>query len=634
MVRSIPSLGFDIPSFEIHHSKPWTKYDSRDQSKKTTTYSRLTTFVNSLIMIDEITKLINTRYPKGLKRIDYYQILNDLEELPEDIKDTFEYKCEQIAFSLMPQHSESSWGTYYGSYIKGKKEDGTPVEYPSREQITEEVVNYWRNRVDECENPYLRFRYCDLVYDLGTTLLGQKFDYKLLDKLLSLATTVADDDYPSDPYITCDILERAFRISKTKEQRDKIKQAFNNFENKYANNDSHPQYWGTLFSLMLEYKKDFSEQEISTLVKAHEARFKRLRTPDADGIIDDWVCKDQAVLLCKYYRRKEDFVKIQQILFDLEEAFKIMFPKYITLQRQGILQELISLYTQFDVTGRKDALLAESASYGKEVFKDMSPITYSIEYPPELIKEIIEDICINNTRFDPLTNFALYFLPNKATNIKQMKDWNKEAAFLLTVPTQYFDKYGRPLYVLGSIGSDEEGHLMNHYRENLIFDLPILNKVLKSLTEQDIFTVAPVILRLKEGKIPLEEARIATVEQALKLYFDEQYCAACHLLIPQIEAIIRQIVDSSGYPILKEEKGRNKGYQYTTLDELLRCPVFGEDVSFYLRATLTSPKGLNIRNNLCHGLVSPNTFNVQIADRLIHILVLLIVLNSKQIICN
>ena len=53
MVRSIPSLGFDIPSFEIHHSKPWTKYDSRDQSKKTTTYSRLTTFVNSLIMIDE-----------------------------------------------------------------------------------------------------------------------------------------------------------------------------------------------------------------------------------------------------------------------------------------------------------------------------------------------------------------------------------------------------------------------------------------------------------------------------------------------------------------------------------------------------------------------------------------------------
>ena len=43
-------------------------------------------------MIDEITKLINTRYPKGLKRIDYYQILKDLEELPEGIKDTFEYK--------------------------------------------------------------------------------------------------------------------------------------------------------------------------------------------------------------------------------------------------------------------------------------------------------------------------------------------------------------------------------------------------------------------------------------------------------------------------------------------------------------------------------------------------------------
>lgn len=574
-------------------------------------------------MIDEVTKWINQEYPNHQKGFDFFQISKKLEGLPEDIKNTFECKSEHVAFSLMPQHSVSLWGTYYGSFIKGKKEDGTPFEYPSKEQITENVINYWRKRVDECENPYLQFRYCDLVYDLGTTLLNQKFDYRFLDKLLSLATTVADEDYPSAPYITCNILERAFRISKTQEQRDQIKQAFYKFENKYANKDSRPKYWRTLFSLMLEFKKNFSEQEISALVKAHEARFKRLCTPDADGIIDDSVCKVQAVLLCKYYRRKEDFVKIQQVLCDLEEACKIMFPKYITLQKQGILQELISLYTQFGIKDGKKALLAECASYGEEVFKDMSPITYSIEYPPELIKEIIEDICINNTRFDPLTNFAFYFLPNKTTYLEQMKDWNKEATFLSSIPTQYFDNYGRPLYVLGSIENDEESHLMKHYEYNLIYDLPILHKVLKSLTAQNIFTVTTVVLRLKEVTIPFEEARIATVEHALKLYFDEQYCVACHLLVPQIEAMVRQIVDCAGYPILKEEKGSNTGYQYTTLDELLRCPVFGEDVSFYLRACLTSPKGLNIRNNLCHSLVSPLTFDCYIADRLIHILLLL-----------
>ena len=168
----------------------------------------------------ELEKYLNKAYPKESKGFDFYQISKVLEGLPIHIKGSFEYDCEQIAFSLMPQHSKSLWGTYYGSYIKGKNEDGTPFEYPPKELITEDVINYWRNRVDECENPYLQFRYCDLVYDLGTTLLNQKFDYRLLDKLLSLATTVADEDYPSDPYITCDILERAFRISKTQEQRD------------------------------------------------------------------------------------------------------------------------------------------------------------------------------------------------------------------------------------------------------------------------------------------------------------------------------------------------------------------------------------------------------------------------------
>ena len=571
----------------------------------------------------ELEKYLNKAYPKESKGFDFYQISKVLEGLPIHIKGSFEYDCEQIAFSLMPQHSKSLWGTYYGSYIKGKKEDGTPLEYPSKEQITEEVINYWRKRIDECENPYLQYRYCDLVYDLGATLLNQKFDYRLLDKLLSLATTVADEDYPSDPYITCDILERAFCISKTQKQREQIKQAFYNFVRKYANNDSHPKYWGTLFSLMLEYKKNFSEQEINSLVKNQETRFNRLCSPDADGGVNDWVCKDQAVLLCKYYRQKEDFVKIQQTLSNLEKAFRHMFPKYITLQKQGILQELISLYTKFGITDGKKALLAECASYGKEVFKDMVPITHSVEYPIEHINEIIEKICTNNTQIDPLTKFALYFLPNKATSLEQMKDWNKEATFLSSIPTQYFDDYGRPLYVLGSIENDEESHLMKHYEYNLIYDLPILHKVLKSLIAQNIFTVKTVIFRLKEGNIPLEEARIATVEHALKLYFEEQYCVACHLLVPQIEAMVRQIVDCAGYPILKEEKGSNTGYQYTTLDELLRCPVFGEDVSFYLRACLTSPKGLNIRNNLCHSLVSPFTFDFQIADRLIHILLLL-----------
>ena len=71
---------------------------------------------------------------------------------------------------------------------------------------------------------------------------------------------------------------------------------------------------------------------------------------------------------------------------------------------------------------------------------------------------------------------------------------------------------------------------------------------------------------------------------------------------------------------------RNKkvGYTQRILDDILRDDVvretFGEDMAFYFRIMLTDQRGMNIRNNMCHGLVDPSFFNYLVADRLLHIL--------------
>ena len=52
-----------------------------------------------------------------------------------------------------------------------------------------------------------------------------------------------------------------------------------------------------------------------------------------------------------------------------------------------------------------------------------------------------------------------------------------------------------------------------------------------------------------------------------------------HLLIPQIENAIRNIIELSGGSTIKSQKG-NKGFQLKTFDELLRDSdfVFEEDL--------------------------------------------------------
>ncbi len=104
------------------------------------------------------------------------------------------------------------------------------------------------------------------------------------------------------------------------------------------------------------------------------------------------------------------------------------------------------------------------------------------------------------------------------------------------------------------------------------------------------------------------------------------YILACHIIVPQIENAIRNLVEKSGISVIKPQHKRN-GFQLLTLDELLRTKAiedaFTSDGALYLRLVLTDQRSLNIRNLLCHGIVPPQYFESGAAARLLHVLIML-----------
>ena len=105
-----------------------------------------------------------------------------------------------------------------------------------------------------------------------------------------------------------------------------------------------------------------------------------------------------------------------------------------------------------------------------------------------------------------------------------------------------------------------------------------------------------------------------------------------HILIPQIEAIIRNLAEKIGIPILKPS--RSGGFFYRALDELLReegiIGVLSEDMCLYFRVLLTDPRGGNIRNDICHGISRPENFNQMVADRIFHVLLCLALVKERK----
>ena len=93
--------------------------------------------------------------------------------------------------------------------------------------------------------------------------------------------------------------------------------------------------------------------------------------------------------------------------------------------------------------------------------------------------------------------------------------------------------------------------------------------------------------------------------KALFAGYDRDFITALHILVPQIEHMVRYHLKQAGVQTthidsngIEDEKG---------LSSLIDLPqtekMFGEDTSFEIRALFCAPFGPNLRNNLAHGLL-------------------------------
>lgn len=101
--------------------------------------------------------------------------------------------------------------------------------------------------------------------------------------------------------------------------------------------------------------------------------------------------------------------------------------------------------------------------------------------------------------------------------------------------------------------------------------------------------------------------------------------AAIHILLPQVEHVLRRMLAALGIPT--NRRNRYGGFQEKTLNDILReramQDVLGESIALYLQVLLCDPIGWNVRNRVAHGLMRPEDVGRTVADRLFHVLAVL-----------
>jgi len=285
------------------------------------------------------------------------------------------------------------------------------------------------------------------------------------------------------------------------------------------------------------------------------------------------------------------------------------------LARLVFLQDAERLYGEAGLAIDRDRIRVELGITGKQAEAEMKPVTASISIKHEEMDKYIAPLIAIDIA-ESLTNLAgthLFFPSIKHT--KEAADKQKAKYPLASLFPTVALKDG---YICQS---ETEKHDATFVRD-FIMGIQIggvyrarLFEQLKATQNLDADTLAKHFYRW--GYCDTDTLKL--LRKGFHYYFHGDYIASLHILVPQFEALLRGLLEKVGRPIHDPQKG-----MFLVLGSLLRdaalVSIAGEDLIYWYQMSLSDPTGLNLRNDVSHGLSSMPIFNEGNTELVIHLL--------------
>lgn len=146
-----------------------------------------------------------------------------------------------------------------------------------------------------------------------------------------------------------------------------------------------------------------------------------------------------------------------------------------------------------------------------------------------------------------------------------------------------------------------------------------------------------VLLKTLSNTIPYDSFFINStdkklLENSIESFKKEDYISSLSLIVPRIESILREIIKKKGGTnlIIKSFK-ENRYFAYKTFSECLNSieiqDFFSREMILLLKAIFSNNYGLNIRNELAHGLLDISEYTE--ATNIIVLIVVLYIVSSE-----
>ena len=545
-----------------------------------------------------------------------------LKEIPLD------WLSESIAFTFCEDYidQETGWGTYYGPMMVFHDKDGHSKEYPSIQMVTSEMLTYWQERATKAKHPILKVRYADLVWDFSKKIAQKNPNFQLAHIVIDETIKIAKQHCHKSKTTVITKLKRALNLAlliNDSQKVNNVKEAIISYENQLSK-DKLPGLWGFSFDLLINNSKiKISDVTIEKIIQDLENHLDRVSDFTDKDNFDPWAAKDASDRLARYYKSLGQQENLTRVLIQYGFAFEKASEHALPLQASFWLQGVYSVFMEYGLRKEAEKIAIKIQELGPQINEGLHPISHEITVSKKEMEDYINSI-IDDDLETTFMRIASNFVPRKDAMKRELYELAKKAPITYLAPRKILDHEGRPVASVGPLDDDLTGHIVFLSSQNMQISSIFLRCVLENTLSKFKLNPSTITEYLFQSPIFTEDKQSILIE-GINHYIKNNHLVAIHLFIPQIESAIRKLVEYTGGAVFKPN--RHGWINFKTLDELLRdekiVTTFGEDLAFYFRILLTDPRGWNLRNDVCHGINPSGFFQINISDRLFHVLLCL-----------
>jgi hypothetical protein len=486
------------------------------------------------------------------------------------------------------------------------------------------MLDHLENRLDEIANPYLRARYADFLWQRK-----HRHEHARAAIEAHLAILEAYGE-PGNHREAAESARRALWLAfalNDAELVEVVVEAVTRVAEGWARPDSEA------YSALPIIEKILDNEQFSDAVIL--GRWANVLERGAQRENDHYLRRDflsQLVRLLRRLGRPDEAQRIRiQIAQDLEcEAQERQGESFLIAAK--LYQDALNAYVEAGLPDKIQEMKLEMRRNYKRA-EETEFKTLSVEIPVDLASwdaQVAEWLKLESP--DALRHLAVYLIPDWDAAARQTIELQETGSISQLMPFVTVDD-GRP--VSGTPGGAEREleHVRRNYRWYVGFSSSLLARAVASFRDRGILSADSLVNAIKDSPV-FPEDKLEIIRRGFERYVDTDHISAIHVLVPHLEDCLRRFLGSFEVPTTSWREGKLREKPLTQILEAEEMEAVLRLVSpqlwRYLEHALVAETGLNLRNDVAHGLLRADELNGTNANIVVHLYLLLGLLRAKK----